>query len=281
VETVKSNRVLSRLLSVLRSFSPDQPELSATELYRGTGLPKTTAHRLLANLVKEGLLEQNTITATYRIGPALYELGTLYLGATDIIKAAKPVTETLNDLTGEAVIIGKFDGSSNVIVILKEESKHAFRFARPTGSSVPAYASAMGKAFLSELSDAEIDSLYPEEELQPIAPKTIATKTELKRNLEQIRNTGVSFTDEESIKETAAVASLIRDASGKSVASMTIPVQTFKMTQANRKRLSTSVRMGCSLISYRLGCRDMVDPVRNIEEIRSWFEQNQLGSAPL
>ena len=279
-DNVQPNRALSRLLAVLRSFSSDQPELSAAELYRKTRMPKATVHRLLVNLTKEGLLEQSTITSTYRIGPALYELGALYLSTTDIIKAAKPVTEALNDFTGEAVLVGTFTGN-HVIVVLKEESKHVFRFARTIGSIYFAHASSMGKAFLSELSDAEIDKLYPEEELQLIAPKTIATKTELKRNLEQIRNTGVSFTDEETSKETAAVASLIRDASGKAVASMTIPVQTFRMTPANYPRLVTLVKMGCSLISYRLGYADVAEPVRDIGEIRSWFEQNYLNSAPL
>ncbi len=232
---------------------------------------------LLLSLVKKGLLEQNTTTVTYKIGPTLYELGNLYLGSIDIIKAAKPVTETLNDLTGEAVLLGTFNGSG-VLVILKEESQHTFRFARPIGSIVPAYAKAIGKAFLSELTNAEIDNLYPEEELQLTAPKTIATKTELKLSLEQIRNTEVSFTDEESGKETAAVASLIRDATSKAVASMTIPVQTFKRTQANRSRLATLVKMGCSLISYRLGYQGMAEPVRGTEEIRSWFERNQLDT---
>ena len=114
---------------------------------------------LLLSLVKKGLLEQNTTTVTYKIGPTLYELGNLYLGSIDIIKAAKPVTETLNDLTGEAVLLGTFNGSG-VLVILKEESQHTFRFARPIGSIVPAYAKAIGKAFLSKLTSKPVPPCF-------------------------------------------------------------------------------------------------------------------------
>jgi DNA-binding IclR family transcriptional regulator len=134
----------------------------------------------------------------------------------------------------------------------------------------------MGKAFLSESTEAELDSLYPEEKLRPVTAKTIATKTELKRRLEEIRKTGVSFGREESYEGVAAVASLIRDASGKPVVGMAIPVPIYKMNEANRERLATLVRLGCSLVSYRLGYQDTVYPVRDIEEIRSWWKQNQL-----
>ena len=89
---------------------------------------------------------------------------------------------------------------------------------------LPAYASAMGKAFLSELSEAELESLYPEERLTPRTPKTIATKRELKLDLQQIRKTGVSFNPEGAHVGVEAAGSLIRNASGKAVAALSISV---------------------------------------------------------
>jgi len=278
MEAENLNKSLHKALLVLMCFSPNELEMGTNEIARRVGMSKTTSHRILKTLTEYKILEQNGNTGKYRIGPELYALGSLYLSTTDVLKAAEPVTKTLNDLTGETVLMGIFD-KGNVIMVLKEESKHAFRFARHIGSLLPAYASAMGKAFLSELTEAEIDNLYPEEELQKIAPQTIATKTELKRNLEEIGKTGVSFTREEGYIGAAAIASLIRDADGKTVAAMTIPVPLYSMNQARREQLATLVKMGCSLISYRLGYQDKVNPVRDIEEICSWFEQNRLDSA--
>lgn len=272
-KTENAPRSILRIAAVLKSFSPDELELSAANISRKAGTAKTTTHRMLAALTKCGLLDRAE-TGKYRIGPELYILGSLYLSTTDILKAAEPVLKTANDLTSETVNVGIFN-KGHVIVVMKEESKYAFKFSQHVGSMLLAYTSAMGKAFLSELTEAELDSLYPEERLTPRTPKTIATKRELKLELQQIRKTGVSFNSEGAYVGVEGLASVIRDASGKAVAAMSISVPVFRMNHTSRQRLAILVKMACSLISYRLGYRDPVNPVRGIQEIRLWWEQSQ------
>jgi len=278
VKAKNSIKSLLKAVSVLKSFTPDELELGTAEISRKLGIPKTTAHRMLTSLSEGGLLEQNGKTGKFRIGLSLYTLGSLYLKTTDICIAAKPVIETVNDLTKETVNISILD-RNNITLIMKEESKHAFRLATHIGSIIHAYASAMGKALLSELTEAEIDSLYPEEKLPPLTNKTISTKTELKRELEQIRKTGIAFDREGSYEGVTAIGSVTRNANGKAAAAMSIAVPVFRMNEANRKRLTTLVRLGVSLISYRLGYQDTQYPVRDIKEIYSWWKQNKLDSA--
>ena len=266
-----------RVISVLDCFSRFEPELSAADIRRKTGISKATLHRILTTLTNRRLLEKNQKTGMYKIGPELYTLGSLYLGTTDVLKAAEPVIKELNDLTGEAVNISIFD-RGYVTLILKEEAKSVFRFAVRIGTIIPAYASSMGKALLSELTDEEIDSLYPEEKLRPLTTKTIATKTELKRELEQIRKTGVSFSDGGTYEGLFGVASVVRDASGKGIAAMSIALPIFKVNETTSDRLATLIRMGAKLISYRLGYNDAVNSIRDIQEIRSWWEQNKPSS---
>jgi len=264
-------------MSVLKSFSPDELELSAADISLRVGIPKTTTHRMLNALTKGGLLDRNTETGKYRIGPELYILGILYLSTTDILKATKPVVETLNSLTSEAVNVSIFE-NGYVTMIMKEECKHAFKYSYNVGSVLPAYASAMGKAFLSELTEAELDSFYPEERLEPRTPKTIATKTELKLDLQQIKKTGIGFSSEDAHVGVEAVGSIIRDARGKAAAAMSISIPVFRVNQASRERLATLIRLGARLASYRLGYKDPTHPVYDIEQIRSWWEQNQTDS---
>jgi len=272
-------RSILRVVSVLKSFTPDELELNAADISRKVAIPKTTTHRMLAALTKGGLLDRNAETGKYTIGPELYILGSLYLSTTDILKAAEPVIKTLNDLTGETVNLSIFD-SGHVIVIMKEESKHAFRFSSHVGTVLPAHVSGMGKAFLSELTETELDKLYPEERLQPRTKKTTATKTKLKLELQQVRKTGVSFNREGDHEGIEGIGSVIRDARGKAAAAMSISVPVFRINQASRERLATLARLGTSLISYRLGYRDLANPVGDVEQIRSWWEQNQMIQIP-
>jgi len=274
---MKPIRLILRAVSILKSFTPDELELSTADISRKVGIPKTTAHRMLASLTQSELLNRNAETGKYTIGPELYILGILYLSTTDILKAAKPVVEALNNLTSEAVNVGIFE-NGYVTMIMKEECKHAFKYSYNVGSVLPAYASSMGKAFLSELTEAELDSLYPEERLEPKTPKTIATKTELKLELQQVRKTGIGFNKEGAHVGVEAVGSVIRDASGRAVAAMGISVPVFRMNQASRERLATLVRLGSRLTSYRFGYKDPTHPVYAIEQICSWWEQNQTDS---
>ena len=262
---------------MIKSFSPNELELGSTDMSKKTGIPIPTAYRILSTFAEADLLEKNVKTGKYKIGPAFYALGSLYLSTIDVTKVAEPVIKMLNNLTNEAVTVAILN-KGNIVLVMEEESKYSFRFADHIGSIYPAYATAVGKMLLSELTETELDGLYPEERLEPVTKKTIATKTELKIELEQIRKTGVAFNSEGTFEGAEAIGCAIRDASGRIVAAIGLPVPLFRMNQTNRERIATLVRLGSSLVSYRLGYQDPVNPVRDIEEIRSWWEQNRIDS---
>lgn len=269
---------LLRVVCLLQSFTPNEPELGTLDIARKVGISKSTAYRILKVLVQAGMLERNPMNRKYRIGPDLYLLGSLYPSATDITAAAGPVFETLNNLTDEASNMNIFD-RGNVIVIMRKEAKYPFRISIHTGTIIPAYTSATGKAFLSELTEKEIDSLYPEERLKPLTKETITSKTELKSELEQIRKVGVSFDRQGSFEGVVGIASLVRNKTGKPVAAIALTVPIFRMNGARGERLATLVRLGAGLVSYRLGYQDKDNPVRNIQELRSWWGKNSLDLA--
>jgi len=265
---------LLKAVSTLQCFSYDEPELGISDIVGKVEMPRTTVHRILSTLVRVGLLIRKNNTGKYRIGPALYTMGSLYLVTTDILSAAEPVTELLNELTGEAIKISVFD-RGNVIVIKKEESRHDFRYQHAVGSILPAYTSAMGKAFMSELSGMELESLYPNEILKPLTSKTIATKTELKEELKQVQSRGFSVDMEGNTEGLCGVGCVIRDTIGKVVAAMSLGVPSHTFTEERKHQLGTLNTVGASLISYRLGYQDDKNTVRSLEEIRTWWERSQ------
>lgn len=273
---MKQIRLISRAASVLKSFTPEELELSAAEVSRGVGIPKTTAHRLLAALAQSGLLVRNAETSKYTIGPEMFVLGNLYLQKMGLFQAAKPVIMTLNELTKESINVAILD-KGNVIWVMREDSHHGLIDNIHVGSIFPAYCPALGRALLSELTEARIDSLYPEEKLQQITNKTISTKTELKLRLKQVRESGISFDSESTIEGVVAFASLIRRADGIAVAVLGIALPKNRMNPKKHELFTSLIKMSASLTSYRLGYKDMVNPVSSIEEIRSWWTQNTLN----
>ena len=274
------NRIksLHRAALVLKCFTPEQVEFSVAEIAQRLGIHRTTAYRIMMTLMEDGLLQRDEKTEKYTIGPILYALGSLYLSTTDIIKAASSVTKILNELTRESVNLGIFD-KGNVIFIMKEETNHAVHVPRHVGAVIPAYGSAMGKAMLSELDEETLDRIYPNERLIPTTEKTIKTKTELKKELKEIKKTGVSIDREGSWIGVEGIGSVIRDASGRVTAAVSISGPIYRITDTLRAQWSALVKLGASLISFRLGYQDEGNPIRDVEEIRAWWQQNILDSA--
>ena len=266
-----------RVISVLKSFTPDRSELTASEIYKGNGLSKATALRILSTLTQEGLLDYDLITRRYKIGMEVYFLGSIYLKTANVLEVAKPVIETLSVITNEAVLLSMLHRGV-LTIIMKEDSTHHLRMVADIGSVFPAYATAMVKALLSELSETELDSVYPGDELLPLTRKTITSKTELKRALEQIRESGIAFDRGESIDGTESIASLIRGTGGEAIAAVAISVLTIRMDEATRQRFVSLIKMGCSLISRRLGYQDESVAVDNIEQIASWWKKAEANT---
>jgi DNA-binding IclR family transcriptional regulator len=273
VETSNYFQSLRRAWGLLRCFTPQKPEWSGNEIAAKTGMHKTTAYRMLAVLAEEEVLQRNEQTNKYTVGPALFTLGSLYLNTNSLLSTAEPVIKAMNDLTEEVANLALMDKKGNITFVLREESKHALRVGLHVGYSSPAYGHALGKALLSELDDSEIDNLYPEN-LVPLTKNTVRTLALLKLELQQIRKDGVAYNNQQAWEGVEAVASVVRDQSGKAIAATGIGVPSVRMNKSRRKTLSAFIKLGAGLISYRLGYRGKEVVIHTIEELYSWWEQN-------
>jgi len=274
---MKSNNYFQsvrKAFALLSCFSPQQPAWSGNEIAARTGMHRTTAYRMLSVLAEEGILERNEEINKYVVGPALFSLGSLYLNANTLYSIAEPVVKAMNDLTGEQTDLAIMDGKGNITFIMLEQSKHALRVGFQIGISSPAYAHALGKAMLAELAENELDRLYPNEDLPPLTKRTVPTKTLLKQELEEIRKSGFAYNNQQAWDGVEALAAVIRDRTGKTVAATSIGIPSMRMNDSWRKSLSSLVKLSADLISYRLGYHNEKVTVRTIEELRSWWEQN-------
>ncbi len=75
--------VIGRMLGILRSFSPDQPRLTLTQISQLCGLPVTTTYRLLSQAQECGAVIRDA-DQHYWIGPRVVELAALAPSATKI-----------------------------------------------------------------------------------------------------------------------------------------------------------------------------------------------------
>lgn len=127
--------VLARGVLLLRACGGSDTALTLAELSLRTGLPKPTAHRLIGELVRLGLVER-TPEGTYRIGLGLFVLGQSAPSVRELCDAALPYLGDLHDATQENVHLAVPDGT-DTLFLEKVTGRRATPIVSRTGGGCP------------------------------------------------------------------------------------------------------------------------------------------------
>ncbi|HEY6492473.1 MAG TPA: IclR family transcriptional regulator [Trebonia sp.] len=191
------------------------------------GVARSTAHRLLSALRRRDFLMQDKPNGVYRPGPALHAIGMAAISRIDIRRIAQPVLERLRDQTGETSSLAILEGTMSRFIECYEGSS-AVRVGSRTGIVRYAHASAIGKAMLAALPDAELNRRYQDEELAASTPLSITTRHQLMLELAQVRRQGFALNWEESSDGVSAVAVAVLDAAGAPLAAVSVAMPTMR-----------------------------------------------------
>ena len=181
---VDKGRLSSVATSVrlLKAFSEEQVEIGISDLAKRLGVAKSTVHRLAVTLVADGMLEQNPDTGKYRLGIALFRLGSLVRRRMTMSNEARPLLRDLREKVNETVHLAVLDGSE-IMYVFNLESTQAIRMRSDVGVRKPAYCTAEGQAILA-FQPADVIERVVRDGLSPRTPQTITDPLALKKVLE-------------------------------------------------------------------------------------------------
>jgi DNA-binding IclR family transcriptional regulator len=145
---------LARGLEVLRAFTPTEGLLGNGEIVERTGLPKPTVSRLTYTLTKLGYLAYVERLGKYQLAPAALALGYSALANMRIRQIARSYMQEFADYADAAVALGTRD-RLDMIYIEHCRSKHGVMLRLGLGSRIPIAATAMGRALVAGLPEAE------------------------------------------------------------------------------------------------------------------------------
>lgn len=149
---------LARGLSVLACFRSADKVLGNHEIARRCGLPKSTVSRLTYTLTRLGYLQYVEESAKYRLGTATLALGSAMLARMDVRKLARPLMQELADYSRSMVSLGVRERLS-MIYIENCRSQSALTLSLDVGSRIPVATTAMGRACIAILDDADREEL--------------------------------------------------------------------------------------------------------------------------
>jgi DNA-binding IclR family transcriptional regulator len=203
--------VTSRAFAVLSAFTPERPVLGLVEIAGRTGLPRSTVHRLLGELVAAGAIERGQ-DRRYRIGLRLWELGALAPRGQGLGEAAAPFLEDIHAATGQNALLGVLDGTDTVYVE-RLSGRRAVPIRITVGSRLPLHATGAGLALLA-FSPFPLRQQVLAGELDRFTPRTVVDPAELRRVLADVRKRGYAVSDRQVERLGMSVAAPVFDRNG-------------------------------------------------------------------
>ncbi|MGW5383188.1 IclR family transcriptional regulator [Nocardia sp. NPDC003963] len=163
--------MVTKVAALLRAIGGQGSSGSATsDLARAVGIPRPTAHRLLASLVDEGLVDRDPRSGRWFLGPEMYLLGSVAASRYDITGYAHDVLEGLAQSTGESAFLSARRGDETVCLLEREGSFPLRSHVLREGRRFPLGVASAGLAILSHLPVDEIDAFLLRADLGPWGP---------------------------------------------------------------------------------------------------------------
>lgn len=201
-ESSAAASMIDRVATILGAFNGPASRTLA-QIVAQTGVPRSSAHRILEHLVKIRWVTHDR--GTYRLGLGVLELGGLAAHQNQLRSVALPYMHELAGVTGMVVHLAVLDGPE-IVYLDKIGGPFAVRVPSRVGGRQPAYCTAAGKSLLAFADErARYDSLAA----APLGrtSRSITIGYRLEQELCRVRERGVAFDREEAVTGVGCVAS--------------------------------------------------------------------------
>ncbi|MCL5735767.1 MAG: IclR family transcriptional regulator [Actinobacteria bacterium] len=210
-------RVLDRAIDILDSFTLHRKELSIPEIVDITGLNRSTAIRLVANLERRGLLQRSSNKGRYRLGQRLFEMGSIVHASFSLLQAAADPLGALEESLGATIVLAVRNGEHSVIVDRRQGVGDGFKMVPmpvQVGNVRPLTYGLIGQVLLASLSSDAVHDLLDKYPLEQHTPYSTKDPDRFLKRLAFIRSEGYGIEVNEAVEGLMGVAAPILDFTG-------------------------------------------------------------------
>lgn len=227
---------LARALGALELLAEHPHGLPLQEIADRLGMPKSGAHRLVAELGQLRYVVQDEQSLRYLLTTRLMSLGFKQLGGSGIIEVAQPLLNDLAARSGELVRLAVVDQGHLPFVAKAQGARSGLRFDPDMGGEAALYCSSTGLAWLATMPENEaIEHVVkqgftlPEQRGERV-PKSIAEVVAL---IDETRARGYATVSECWAPGMTSMAAVVRDPqSGRVFGIISIAGPTVRMGPA-------------------------------------------------
>lgn len=222
----------ARLLDLL---SREPQGATLMQLSRSSGFPASSAHRLLASLRRDGLVELEPVGRRYALGLRLFQMGAAVAARRGFAGTALPVLREVSAATGESTLLSVLDDDT-ALCVHHVRAQRSVGVREEVGTRDPLHASAPGKALLACSPPERRLALTNRLRLVALTPRTLTTRETLVADLDATRARGWAVADEEAESGVRAVSVPVVSGSRQVVAAVTTSCPAYRTTVAGIER---------------------------------------------
>ena len=248
---------LPRGLAALELLVHNVEGLPLHEIAKSLDVSRSTAHRVLAELVTQGYVRQEAEFSPYRPTLKLATLGLTYIANTGVAELVQPVLDKLASATGELARMSVVDGDRLVWIAKAQGALGGLRFdaSSDPGEEVRLFCSSNGQAWLSCLTDekaleiASRQGFGEPDEFGPSAPRSIH---EFLNCLAETRRRGYATAHDAFEVGVSAMAAPVRHSKDhRVIGAVSIAGPTARLTPERMEELSPLVLSAAQELSVR------------------------------
>jgi IclR family transcriptional regulator, acetate operon repressor len=210
---------ISRAIAVAE-YLADHGPTSLRGLARALGLPVGSAHRLVAALADEAVVER-TPDDEWELSYRLLNIAGRQLGRLGLPAVARPALERLATETGRTAFLAVRSGNQ-VVYLDKVQTDAQVQLYVELGARRPLHSTALGKAMLAFQPDEQRERFLATAELSALTPQTITDPDTLRHQLEGVRRLGYAVDREEAVLGVHCLAVPLRDHAGRTVGALSV-----------------------------------------------------------
>lgn len=240
---------LERGLAIMRVFSAERPSMTVSEIAQEVGLTRAAVRRFLLTLGELGYIRGNN--NRFELTPQVLELGYAYLSALSFPDVALPRLEQLVTETGEASE-GSILDRGDIVYVVRVPGPALMTISVTIGARRPAYATAMGRVLLANLTADELDAYLRTHELAPVLPRTITDVKQFRAELDRVRADGYALVNQELEEGLVAIAVPVRDRKGQVRAAINLSTHIGRKSVKEMRALVPAVKAAAADIELGL-----------------------------
>ena len=248
---------LGRAFAILEEVARHREGIGLADLSKRVGLHNSTAFHLVKTMVSLGYIRQERDTKRYRVGRPLFALAASSLDEIEMVTVATPVLEDLARDTGESSHFAVRMGDA-VTVIARTSGPGAFQLTDRVGVVRPAHCTALGKIILAALRPDQLQRFLERVELKPSTEKSITEVAVLRREIEEVRGSGIAFDDGEFNLEVRCVAVPVRDFTGQIIGALGISGPVWRLSIQALQSRAKMLQGAAGRLSADFGAKDFV-----------------------